>query len=74
MPRETLWLDTLHDHTIASGGVLVARLISGTTGAMQRRLMGATIVRVILCHEYSYEVHDSGEGTQRYSTRTSIPG
>jgi len=60
--RETLWVDTLFDETIASGGKAEQTLMP--IGIPDLRYSGVTLLRTILCHDYSYAVHDSGEGTQ----------
>jgi len=56
----TFWVDTLHNDVISSGGQLLATLVGQTL----QELRNATILRTIVCHDYSYAVHDSGEGAQ----------
>ena len=61
--RKTVWIDTLHNPVIASGGVHADTLIAAPTSTDQR-IAGMTLIRTIICHDYSYAVHDSGEGSQ----------
>ena len=61
--RQTVWFDTLHDNTIGSSGVLNETLLTGMSNIVQRT-QGMTLLRTIICHDYSYAIHDSGEGSQ----------
>jgi len=60
--RQTLWVDTLHTSIIASGGEAAVTL-QAELDVTQAKFAGLTLVRVILCHDYSYAIHDSGEGS-----------
>ncbi len=60
MPN-TIWVDSLHNITVASGGKSELTLMFELLTARSDRL---TLLRTILCHDYSYTVHDAGEGTQ----------
>ena len=60
MPRRTMWIDMLSDFSIASGGQNVEDLDPDN----QLSSRGMTLIRTILCHDYSYTVHDAGEGSQ----------
>ena len=57
--RQTIWVDTLTNSSAASGGQLIVDL-----NLQNVNLRGATILRTIVCHDYTYTVHDSGEGSQ----------
>ena len=59
--RSTFWVDTLHNIDIASGGKSETTLMGALSVEDTR---GLTLIRMILCHNYSYTVHDSGEGSQ----------
>ncbi len=65
MPRaETVWFDTLHDNTVggASGRLNLTLLTALST--IGQRSAQFTLLRTIICHDYSYAIHDSGEGSQ----------
>ena len=57
---ETVWIDTLHGDNLGSGSQSVIELRSSSVAAGR----GMTLLRTIICHDYSYTIHDSGEGTQ----------
>ena len=61
--KPTIWVDTLHQVDIASGAKLEISL-SAEQGVTSQRFDRATLIRLILCHDYSYTVHDAGEGSQ----------
>ncbi len=61
--RQSMWIDSLHEFDVASGARSERSLLATFT-EFQTRLQGMTLARVILCHDYSYTVHDSGEGSQ----------
>ena len=58
----TVWVDTLHNVDIASGAQGFISLQSFSTGVHGGRAL--TLLRTIICHDYFYTVHDSGEGAQ----------
>ena len=61
--RETVWIDTLHENNITSGGAFITSLNAPWTAEEVRR-GGLTLLRTIICHDYGYTIHDSGEGNQ----------
>ncbi len=66
MPRretKTLWIDRIHNQTISSGGQQIVT-VTNTFSLDELRLAHLTLIRTIICHDYSYVVHDSGEGSQ----------
>jgi len=63
MAGNTLWVDSLLDFDIASGGQGVANL-AGTITFNEQRMGGMTLMRTIVGIDLAYTVHDSGEGSQ----------
>ena len=61
--RQTLWVDTLHEFGIGSGTAVNVSLMGPLIPAESRNY-GMTLIRTIICHDYHYTVHDSGEGHQ----------
>jgi len=57
----TRWLDTLHEDDVASAGAHTKSLMAGISPEVTSHW---TLLRTILCHDYAYVVHDSGEGSQ----------
>jgi len=62
-PRKSVWVDTLHAVSVANGGQVLVSL-TGSLTATTTRMGGITLIRTIICHDYSYTIHDSGEGGQ----------
>jgi len=61
--RQTIWTDVLHSGIVVSAGLSFDNLM-GEFPETERRGAQYTLERLILCHDYSYAVHDSGEGSQ----------
>ena len=61
MPR--LWIDTIINPAVASGGTLLQSLMTGVSAA-ETRLSQMTLLRTIIGLDISHTVHDSGEGSQ----------
>ena len=67
----TVWLDTLFNNDIASGGQFVLSLMTGVS-ATQTRFDRMTLTRTIIGLDLAYTVHDSGEGSQRVTAGIAI--
>ncbi len=60
--RRLFWVDTLHANEVASAGQTTINLV-GSFDMEQTRLATLTVMRIIVCHDYHYTVHDAGEGS-----------
>ena len=61
---KTLWIDTLLDEQVASGGLDLTSLMTGVT-EIDTRMAGLTLLRTIIGLHVAHLIHDSGEGSQR---------
>ncbi len=60
--RHMFWIDNLENIPVASGAKAEVSLL-GTLPESEGR-SGMTLMRLILCWDLSYTIHDSGEGQQ----------
>ncbi len=60
---KTLWIDSLVDQQVSSGGRSSPSLMFGVTET-ESRLAGMTLMRTIIGVDIAYLVHDAGEGSQ----------
>ena len=61
--RQRVWIDVLHSNSIVSGLSATQDILAGVP-EVQSRLDRITLVRTIICHDYSYAIPDAGEGAQ----------
>ena len=59
-----MWIDTLPNMTVASGGVSTVSLMTGFSES-QTRLQRMTLVRTIIGLDIARLTHDSGEGSEQ---------
>ena len=58
----TLWIDTLYNQSIASGGAFSQSLMTGHA-VSETRLVGMTLLRTIIRVDFAPAVMDQGEGS-----------
>jgi len=68
---KTLWIDTVLDLQVASGGILLASLM-GNVDTTESRLTGMTLLRTIIGLHVARLVHDSGEGSEIISLGIAV--
>ncbi len=71
MPGRMLWLDTILNDSVASGGKLLVSLLAGGADDLLR-LSQMTLMRTIVRMDLAAAVHDSGEGSTRLSWGIAI--
>ncbi len=60
--KQTFWADQLEDRIVVSSGQGVTDHLGQFSDAITR-INKLTLLRTIICHDYSYTIHDSGEGS-----------
>jgi len=66
MPGRMLWIDTLLNDAVASGGQF-ARDLTTQFSTEETRLAQMTLMRTIMGVDLAYTVHDAGEGSQLFA-------